>query len=925
MSARNLIETLEGRQLLSGDGLSAVYFDNANFTGPSVARVDAAVNFNWGTGAAAVGLGSDTFSARWAGHVQSIEAGTYTFRTTTDDGVRLWVDDKLVLDFWKNQSATARTGTIALAAGRKYHLVMEYYDNTGKASAKLEWKRPGQSAYALIPTANLFSDNRVFPSDGVTSIKSFGAKGDGIADDTVAIQTGLDALKATNKVLYFPSGTYRLTNGVTLGSTIASAKRIIIQGQSRDNVVLKLDDAAAGFTDAAAPKRLFSFYDGTSGTGQAFMNSLYDLTIDAGARNPGVVALRFQNNNQGSISDVTLRARPDSTDANKRKGLTGMDLTSPWVGPAMIRDVLVEGFNTGVKVANYEYSITFENITLQDQLVVGLTNDNNVLNIRNLQSRNSVTAITATGGNGQMVLIDSSLTGGLSTNTAIINKGGLFARNVITASYGTAIDNQAGTQLDVAGPNVVEFSSHAVAGELPHTGKSLNLPVQDAPETPNEDPSLWIRVDGSFADDTAAIQAAINQAATLGRKTVYLAPGNYTVSGTINVTGSVQRIIGLGATITPAASFTTSGMPIFRIADVAAPVFIERIFFAGSGSGFFLFEQATPQTLVLRHLISYSGQAYRSSGTVGTLFIEDACLARWQFNNQTVFARQINPESSTNTDIIANNSTLWIMGVKTEYGQTTIEATGGKVEVLGGLLYPASHIVPTDRPAFVFNEADASATFAVSGANVYTTLIRQTRNGVSADIVRNEVSSARGNTGTVLFSGVAPTNANSLASYSFSSSDSPSGTFTGLTASPASSVGFTNAGYYTDATSGNVSRTADGMNGSLNTGKYYQITLSPDQGKTLNLSYFSFLYSREDANAANAWRLRSSLDNFASDLTSSAMTSLRGSGLPLLAGSTVMNLSNLTAPITFRLYLFGAPNATSDLRIDDLTFYGTVV
>ena len=92
--------------LAAGDGLLAEYFNNSNFTNRQLVRTDATVNFNWGTGSPATGIGADTFSVRWSGQVEPRYSETYTFRTRTDDGVRLWVNDQLIIDQAVNQSAT---------------------------------------------------------------------------------------------------------------------------------------------------------------------------------------------------------------------------------------------------------------------------------------------------------------------------------------------------------------------------------------------------------------------------------------------------------------------------------------------------------------------------------------------------------------------------------------------------------------------------------------------------------------------------------------------------------------------------------------------------------------------------------------------------------------------------------------------------
>jgi hypothetical protein len=154
----NHVESLEDRRLMSVvNGLTGQYFNSANFTDPALTRVDATVNFNWGTGSPAANIGADTFSARWTGQVQATSTGTYRFYTSTDDGVRLWVNNQLLVDRWKNQSATEYSGTIALTAGQKYSIKLEYYENTGHAVAKLSWLPPGGEK-RVIPTANLLTE-----------------------------------------------------------------------------------------------------------------------------------------------------------------------------------------------------------------------------------------------------------------------------------------------------------------------------------------------------------------------------------------------------------------------------------------------------------------------------------------------------------------------------------------------------------------------------------------------------------------------------------------------------------------------------------------------------------------------------------------------------------------------------------------------
>lgn len=139
-----------------GDGLTGEYFDNIDFTNRKLVRKDATVNFNWGSGSPASVIGSDTFSVRWTGKLKPQFSETYTFHTTSDDGVRLWIDDQLVINSWVDQTATVRTGTVTLEAGRLYDIKMEYYERSSAAVASLAWSSPRQPLQ-IIPQSRLYS------------------------------------------------------------------------------------------------------------------------------------------------------------------------------------------------------------------------------------------------------------------------------------------------------------------------------------------------------------------------------------------------------------------------------------------------------------------------------------------------------------------------------------------------------------------------------------------------------------------------------------------------------------------------------------------------------------------------------------------------------------------------------------------------
>ncbi len=116
------------------------YFANRHLSGnPFAIRDDAAIDFNWGDGAPLAGMERDNFSVRWT-RTLNLSPGRYRFTTTTDDGVRLWVNDRLIIDRWQPQALTTLTGEVDIA-GSSAPVRMEYFDQNGGAVAQLSWAR----------------------------------------------------------------------------------------------------------------------------------------------------------------------------------------------------------------------------------------------------------------------------------------------------------------------------------------------------------------------------------------------------------------------------------------------------------------------------------------------------------------------------------------------------------------------------------------------------------------------------------------------------------------------------------------------------------------------------------------------------------------------------------------------------------------
>ena len=117
------------------------YYDNSVLAAqPALVRYDAEIDFAWGTESPVpLYLIRDAFSVRWTGTLD-LPAGEYEFTTSTDDGVRLWVNEQLIIDKWRKQAELAFSATITLPGGR-VPVKMEYYNAEHVATARLTWAR----------------------------------------------------------------------------------------------------------------------------------------------------------------------------------------------------------------------------------------------------------------------------------------------------------------------------------------------------------------------------------------------------------------------------------------------------------------------------------------------------------------------------------------------------------------------------------------------------------------------------------------------------------------------------------------------------------------------------------------------------------------------------------------------------------------
>lgn len=137
---------VDGMELIQGasfpEGLQAEYFDNAKLQGTPKVRKEEWINFEPGNQAPDPFLPKSPLSVRWTGKLRPTVTGQYILSFTSDDGCRLSIDGKMLIDAWPGHAVRTDTAAIYLEAGKDYQLKAEYYDNRDYAIAKLQWRVP---------------------------------------------------------------------------------------------------------------------------------------------------------------------------------------------------------------------------------------------------------------------------------------------------------------------------------------------------------------------------------------------------------------------------------------------------------------------------------------------------------------------------------------------------------------------------------------------------------------------------------------------------------------------------------------------------------------------------------------------------------------------------------------------------------------
>ena len=614
--------------------------------------------------------------------------------------------------------------------------------------------------FTLVPTslsahfAAQRADERVtFPdASGIIDVKAtFNAKGDGVSDDTVALQSALNTSSGNGRIIYLPKGTYRISAPLTWpkGKDGSGSDSTILQGESQTETIIKLADHARGYSDGQHPQPLIN-------TGYApalhFRNAVRNLTLDSGTGNAGAIGIQFNASQQGTLREVTIRS-------GDGQGVSGLDLSyTDEVGPLLVSNVSIDGFQYGIKAGNTVNSQTFEHLTLSKQRTCGFYNAGQALSVRDLQSTNQVSAVCNMSGYSHLVLLDSRLEGLGGQEPAISNEGILFARNVTTSNYVEALSDRS-SKRDIAGPRIEEYVSSPVLRLFETPQQSLNLSVQETPTVPWDDPTTWANVKdfGAVADDGKDDSVAVQRAIDSGATTVYFPNGSYTLAQPVSIRGKVRHILGTEASVEVAPDMQ-AGFILVDGASFAPVVVLERL--AGGTSATPAVQNDSHRTLVMRDMLNAAG----TMTGPGDVYLEDVAsnaAQHWSFHGDHVWGRQVTVLSD-GTHITNDGATLWLLGLKTERGGTLIETkNGGQTEVLGGLSYTTSD--PGQAPMFVSSNASLAVSLRETSyvGTPFQLVVQESQNGKGETMKRSQSPLATFGSDLPLFVGRASSSAGS--------------------------------------------------------------------------------------------------------------------------------------------------------------------
>ena len=227
-----------------------------DFATPVLTRVDPKIDLSWGSGAPAAGMTTDNFGAIWTGQIQPKYSQTYSFGLHGDDRARLTIDGKTVVDFWDGPTGGEFTGTIALQAGRRYDIKLQYAELIYDASVRLSWSSASQTR-EVVPTGALFADAAATTPTGLTGRYYNLLQSPDSANDQVL--RSVMGMGATRLAAFYPSNTAEEIARLEKAVSIEEQLYTPYDPQRRRSIIVAFPN---GTTDLAAIRTIVERFKG---------------------------------------------------------------------------------------------------------------------------------------------------------------------------------------------------------------------------------------------------------------------------------------------------------------------------------------------------------------------------------------------------------------------------------------------------------------------------------------------------------------------------------------------------------------------------------------------------------------------------------------------------------------------------------------
>lgn len=612
------------------------------------------------------------------------------------------------------------------------------------------------------------------------------AVGDGVTDDSDAIIAAMNWVMNRLKVywgsggngnkipwkefwtIYLPDGTYRITKPLSYtggrvidpifpnDTTREGTCRLMIIGQSRDGVVLRLDDNLPAFGASSVKPVLSYSYVDPSGNSPVNNNMpaamvCRNLTVDVGA-NAGAVGIDFCGANAARMDNVCVTGA----------GKIGIFLRQA-SAHGYCSNIVINGMDYGIYMQDrgvnndgaLETHGTFEYVTLYNQNIAGIYQEAVSSSLRKIFSANQVTGLKlaplvgSTTRVPQAVVLDSSFLGGHASNAAIqIDAGELYARDITVNSYGATV--RKGAVNEVTG-NVQEYVSgtpFSYDATRISSGpyKGLKLAVEDYPVVPwISDFSQWANVDDYPGTDVQKIQAAMNS----GKKVVYFPKNTYTFGAgeTVTLPATVEQLIGCKVRINGSGN-------LFDVNAASSTLLVFNNLYLDSGQ----IVQTAPRDILFESTESTANMYQSNLATTGTkIFVNNAngfARVPGSTANIQTWVRFDDNEKPSDFQYTADSGcVMWLFGFKSEKTWSVFRVdAGARLEVLGGVMSRNGTDASPDRAAIVNNGGDLSVVTATIGnyaSRNWNPLIQDTQNGVTHSLAMSAFPS-RGWNGNVI-------------------------------------------------------------------------------------------------------------------------------------------------------------------------------